>query len=119
MTINEANKIFKDWQEYAEINDKLMKFFMTGIPESFLPYPKKTLEEALNIVAKDYFDSGDRKASDAIADTISFLLFYKNDEEALDAITNNAMIKNAKVRESILNNLREAKDSWANFKAKQ
>ncbi len=119
MTINEANKIFRDWKEYAEINDKLMKFFMfSGIPESFLPYPKEMLEEALNIVAKNYFDSGDHKASEAVKNTIAFLIFYKSDEEAFDTITNNLMIKDTKIREAILNNLKEARDSWTKFKDK-
>lgn len=117
MTIQEANKIFKDWQEYQEINDKLMKFFMfSGIPESFLPYPVEVLEEALNMVAKSYFDAGDHKTSKAVQETISFLLCYKEDEEALDAISNSTIRKDPRIKESLLSNLRESRDSWRKFK---
>ena len=117
MTLNEENKIFKEWKEYQEINDKLMKFFMfSGIPESFLPYPKETLEEALNIVAKAHFDAGDYKTSETIKTTISFLIFYKKDEEVFDNITNSTTLKDPKIKEALLNNLKKARDSWAKTK---
>jgi hypothetical protein len=119
MTIDEANKIFKDWQEYQEINDKLGRFFMCGIPESFLPYPKDTLEEALNIVAKAYFDSGNRKISESIQETMATLIGYKNDEEVYDQITNNVVFKDIKLRKAVLDNLKKARDKWTNFKNKQ
>src|SRR4030042_4110955 len=77
MTKEEARKIFKSWQDYMEIADKLHKLFC-HVPESFLPYPVDTLEEALNITAKDYFDSGDKEMSENIQRTMSYYLtsFY-------------------------------------------
>lgn len=117
MTIQEADKLFKDWQEYQEINDKLVKFFMfSGIPKSFLPYPEEVLEEALNMVAKSYFDAGDHKTSKNIQETIASLLFYKEDEEVFEEMTNSAIRKDPKIKEALLNNLRESRDSWAKFK---
>ena len=62
MTKEEARIIFKSWQDYQEIGDRFLSF-MLRVPESFLPYPADTLEEALNIIAKDYFDSGDKETS--------------------------------------------------------
>jgi hypothetical protein len=115
MTINEATKIFNYWKEYAEINSKLMQL-MCPIPESFLPYPKETLEEALNIISKIYFDSGDFKTSEAIKDTMCFLLSYIKDEEAYDMFINSTVFKDPKLREAILNNLKKTRDSWAKYK---
>jgi len=107
----------KDWQKYQEINDKLMKFFMfSGIPKSFLPYPEEILEEALNIVAKSYFDAGNSKTSNAIQETIASLLFYKRDEEVFDEITRSIIRKDPKVKKALLNGLKESQDSWAKFK---
>jgi len=84
MDIFEANKIFKSWQQwYWPCHCVLWRvFFFSGIPESFLPYPKDVLEDALNIVAKSYWDEGDRKTSNLISGSISALIFYKKDEEA-------------------------------------
>lgn len=117
MTIEEADKIFNSWKEYGEINDKLMNFFMfTGIPESFLPYPTSVLEEALNMIAKNSFDTGDFKKSEAIQNTIAFLLLYKNDNEALNDITNSPILKTQIIKDSIISNLKKSKDSWDKFK---
>jgi len=61
MTTEKAEKIFKSWQEYMEIADKLQKILGPSIPESFLPYPPEILEEALNITAEKFFDAGDKR----------------------------------------------------------
>ena len=111
MTFKDADKIYKDWKEYMEINDKLLKIF-SFIPESFLPYPIKTLEEAINIVAKSYFDEGDIKTSNIIKNSIGFLVPYKNDEKALEDILENYSLKNSKIRKIKLTNLKKAQDSW-------
>lgn len=117
MEIEEANIIFEDWKDYAEINDKLMKFFMfTGIPESFLPHSKEILEDALNIIAKAYFDAGNYTSSESIKTTIAFLLYYKSDEEAFDGITKSTILNNPKIKESVLNNLKMSRESWREFK---
>lgn len=116
MTLKEANKIFKYWQEYAEIHDKLFQIFWGDIPESFLPYPVDILEEALNVVAKNYFDLGDYKASKAVKNTIGWFLLYKKDEEAIDNIVNKLTLKDPKIKELLLRNLKRSRDSWAEFK---
>lgn len=115
MTIEEAQIIFKDWQYFAEINDKLSKVFF-DIPESFLPYPIDMLEEALNMVAKQYFESGDKKTSEALQTSIATLLFYKDDVVALDSIINSEMLKNQKLKDAFLKNLENSRDSWLEFK---
>ena len=114
MEFEEANKIFKSWQEYQEIHDKLVKFFIFfGIPESFLPYSQEVLGEAINIVAKQYFDVGEHEISDDIKRTIGFLLFYKKDKEVLDEIMNiKEVLKDHRIKECVLSELKKAKDSW-------
>ena len=125
MTKEEARIIFKSWQDYVEIADKLHKLFCQ-VPESFLPYPVHTLEEALNITAKDYFDSGNKEMSETIQRTMALYLtpYYFTesgvtgikftDEESielmkrkLDLIENNPELKKA-----IVKSLKETQDSW-------
>jgi hypothetical protein len=115
MTIKEANRIFKFWQEYVEINDKMWKIF-TSIPKSFLPYPVEVLEEALNIIAKSYFDEGDSKTSEAIQSSIAMLIKYKDDEEAIIDIAENPILKTPELRKLYLKNLKKTSDSWLEMK---
>lgn len=83
MDIFEADKIFKNWKQwYWPCHFILHSIFINKIPESFLPYPKDVLEEALNIVAKSYWDEGNKKTSDDIKESICSLLNYTKDEEA-------------------------------------
>ena len=115
MTTEKANKIFRNWKEYVEINDKLSKIFM-AIPESFLPYPIEVLEEALNIIAKSYFDKRDYKACHVVQESICTLGSYKDDEEAIKTIIDDFILKDSKSRELFLANLKKARDSWAKLK---
>jgi hypothetical protein len=120
MTPQEAEKIFRAWQEYIEINDKMDKVF-SSIPESFLPYPVKVLEEALNIEAKKYFDAGDKKMSRNIQEVMCTLIRYKDDEEALKSIHQklDLILNNPEIKEVILAGLKNTCDFWADFKAKK
>jgi hypothetical protein len=84
MNQSEATKIFNVWTKWSyPYHQLLFSIFQSQIPESFLPYPKHLLEEALNDVSKYYFDSGNYEYSKAIQNTISFLMFYSKDEDAL------------------------------------
>lgn len=114
MTSEEANKIFKSWQEYMEIADKLDKLF-AQLPESFLPYPSDILEEALNIVAKRYFDAGNKKMSETIQHTMSaFLSLHTKDEEALVSMNQGLklILDNPELKKTYLEKLEECRDSW-------
>jgi hypothetical protein len=121
MTKEEARVIFKSWQDYMEIADKFFRLF-AQIPESFLPYPVRTLEEALNIVARDYLDSGNERMVNVIHESMGAHLsaFYNGkgtiitDEEAitnmkdmLDLIEGNPELKRALVK-----SLRESQSFW-------
>lgn len=134
MTFEEANKIFKRWQSYQEIADKLGQLFIV-VPESFLPYPVEILEEALNIVAKGYFDSGDKKAADNIQESMGRYLtgyYLSSDSNGKlvvkdDKLTDEEVLKKMKqeldfilehpdLLKAKLENLKVARDSWAEFK---
>ncbi len=136
MTFEEANIIFKRWQNYQEIADKLGQLFIV-VPESFLPYPVEILEEALNIVAKAYFDSGDKKATDNIQESMARYLtgYYLSsdsngklvvkegkltDEEVLKKMKQELdfMLENPEILKAKLENLKAARDSWTEFKNK-
>ena len=127
MTFEEAKKIFKSWQDYQEIADKLGTIFVV-VPESFLPYPVDTLEEALNIIAKEYFDTGDKKAANDIQESMGrYLTGYYLPVEGLvvtgDKLTEEEvlrkmkrdldfMLENPELLEAKLESLKKARDSW-------
>lgn len=84
MTIDEANKIVQIWGRYLEyMHGKLSFIFGTRIPESFLPFPLRTLEKAINIVAEHYHNIGDQESVKIIQSDIGLLTAYTDDEEAL------------------------------------
>jgi hypothetical protein len=84
MNQSEAFEIYKVWAKWCyPYHQLLFSVFQSDIPESFLPYPKQILEEALNAISEIYFNSGKKELSNAIQNTIPFLLFYKDDETAL------------------------------------
>ena len=114
MTKGEARKIFKSWQEYMEIADKLRKLF-SSIPESFLPYPKEILEEAINMVAREYFDAGDKKMVNTIETTLAgFLWIHKGDGEAIDGMYRDLelMLRHPDLKKIKIKKLIERKEFW-------
>lgn len=83
MTFEKANKIVQIWGKYLEYaSGKLMSAFGARIPESFLPFPKKTLEEALNIIAEYHHNNGNQDKVKLIQETAVLLTTYIDDEEA-------------------------------------
>jgi len=130
MTLEEANKIFEHWKGYSEIADKMHKIFLV-VPESFLPYPIDILEEALNIVAKHYFDSGDKRTANIIQETMMLQLGGYclgtdsegktkvvdkiTDEEVLQKMKKDLdfMLDNPELLKVKLDNLKKSAESWA------
>jgi len=92
MTKEKAIKTYKSWKEYIEIVKKFHKI-LDQVPESLLPYPADTLEEALNnIITKEYSDAGDKKVA----------------EEAIGSMKN-ILFENPDLKMAILNNLRRSR----------
>ncbi len=84
MTTKEADNIFKVWQQWFwPFHSLLFSLFQSNIPESFLPYPKDILNEALDIILQRYNQNS--KEYEAINITKSAVLsFYENDKDAFD-----------------------------------
>ena len=112
MTLDEANRIAHIWGRYIEYcQDRLRALFIAGIPESLLPYPLETIEEAINIASKHYHDAGDLKASKLLTDSLfRCLVFYKDDETALKGAAVKFNLPN--VREAISSNMKAVQKSW-------
>lgn len=128
MTKEEAGIIYQSWINYMEIADKFSKL-MLFVPESFLPYPADTLEEALTIIAKDFSDSGNKKMAENIITTMASYLspfFFKGtegftkDEEAITMMKKmlDMMEENPDLKKKLLNNLKECQDSWIKSRSK-
>jgi len=84
MTLNQADKIVREWGKFIQdINFKLMLVFGSSVPESLLPYPKATILEASNIMAKHYHDKGNIEHSNRIKSVAIELVAYIDDEQAL------------------------------------
>ncbi|MFH1973001.1 MAG: hypothetical protein ABIK13_00105 [Patescibacteria group bacterium] len=129
MTKEEARKIYEDWQRGVEIFDKMLKIFPV-IPESFFPYSIETLEEALNIIAKDYFDVGNKRMAENIQETMAYhitgLCLSPNgvtghkmtDEEALLSIKKrlDLIFENPELKKTSLEILHSTQKSWAKVK---
>lgn len=119
MTREEAEVIFRDWQAYAEINDKLFQIFGPSIPKSFLPYPPDVLEKAMNIIASCYSEAGDGNTCTMIQENISAILCYKDDEEAVKNILNGVRLNHVELRKIFIGKLQKSRDSWAKLKGYQ
>ena len=121
MTLNEALIIFKSWQDYMEIADKFFRL-MLPIPESFLPYPADILEEALNIVAKHYFDSGNERMAEIIQETMAayLSLTIRTDAEAITEMKKRLdfIEQNPDLKKGFLKSLKESQDSWIKSRMK-
>ncbi|MEK7520048.1 MAG: hypothetical protein AAB581_02290 [Patescibacteria group bacterium] len=84
MTLDEASKIVQIWGIYLEyFQGKLIFIFSASIPESFLPFPLKTIEEAVNIVTEQHHNTGNQEAVRALQVGIAALSAYADDEEAV------------------------------------
>ena len=119
MTREEAEIVFRDWQAYVEINDKLFQLFGPSIPKSFLPYPSDILEKALNIIAKVYFEAGDINTHTMIRESVTTILCYKDDEEAISNIVDGIRLRHAELRKIFIKKLQKSRDTWAKFKGYQ
>jgi hypothetical protein len=84
MKIEEAIKIYEVWQLWFwPFHSLLFSIFHSNIPESFLPYPKNILYEALDEILKLHNENS--KEYEAINFTKSSLLcMYSNDKEAFE-----------------------------------
>lgn len=115
MELEEANKIVNAWGIHLEyFQGKLTFLFGGNIPESLLPFPIETLEEALNIMAEYHHNNGNEEGCNVMKGGFGWLTAYKNDEEAILQATKN--FDNPKWREAMLPALKQFQKKWASEK---
>jgi hypothetical protein len=111
MTFVEADNIVSIWGAYIEYcQDRLRALFISNIPQSLLPYPVETLEEALNIVGKFYHEARDYEASKLIQESFGCLAHYAPDDTALQGAAFKFGAPN--VREAIIRNIKKVQVDW-------
>lgn len=118
MTLEDAEKIYEVWKVYLEFHDKLFRIFIGKIPESFLPFPKDILVEALGIIGNTYFQIALAKDKENFKEIyLSLGALYVDDEEAIEALMYKLSIP--KVRKSLLEHLKEAHMEWFKINMKK
>lgn len=111
MTFNEASKIVKIWGVFLEFaSGKLLTFFGAHIPESFLPFPKETIEKALNVLAEYHHNIGNQDEVKLLQSSIGALLLYVDDEEAV--LNTVKRFEDVKLREAVLLALKKFQNDW-------
>jgi len=111
MTLNEAEKIVQIWGKFVEyVSGKLTFIFGAQIPESFLPYPKDTLLEALNIIAEYQHKAGNHQAVRHLQAISAHLIAYVDDEEALLQAAKN--FNNPNWRKALLPGFKQFQENW-------
>jgi hypothetical protein len=132
-----AHTVFRCWQAYMETGDRFDKLMITP-PPSFLPYPVEMMEEAINVVAKEYLDAGDHKTANEIQEMAACHLagYYLkgassggvsasakclSDEEALKEMrkTLDLLIENPSLMKTVLANLKASQTSWMESRRQQ
>ena len=118
MTFDEADKIFKVWSQWFwPFHFLLNSIFIGGIPESYLPYSQDILEEALIIVEKHYYKTGEKEISNKIQLTRSYLVSYKNDDEAFKQAAE--ILGDPEMRKVLLVYISKFKKDWMDWLNKQ
>jgi hypothetical protein len=114
MTILEADEIFRVWKLwFYPTHNYLFSVFMSHIPESFLPFPKEILEEALEKIATLYQDSGEKKLSEALRITMSFICYYTNDQIAFDMLKEK--LSHNELKEAFAQNAKKFTQEWVEW----
>lgn len=84
MSLEFADAIRMEWGKFCELTSgSLILLFMGRIPQSLLPYPRETIEEAMNIITKHFSAQGDDETVAICEQSTSTLLFFVDDEEAI------------------------------------
>ena len=111
MTFDKANKIVHIGGAYLEYcQGRLHSIFLSNIPESFLPFPKETIEEALNIVAEHHHNMGNQDEVKLLQKSMGWLLCYKDDEEAV--LQAAKLFNDPKWREAMLPAFKKFQKDW-------
>ena len=112
MTLDEAFRIIRILGRYIEYcQDRLQALFLISIPESSLPYRKEILKDAINIVAKYYYDIGDFEKCEYLQKKVfGRLCLYDKDEEVLKRAA--LKYNDPKLREVIISKMQIVQKNW-------
>jgi len=109
MDLKTAERIMHDFGKFTEIaHGNLLLFFLGEIPECLLPYQKKTIEEALQIMEVYYHSSSDHETVGLLQAVKSNLLFYGADEKAIDSELKR--LKNIETKNKLIDGLKQGQD---------
>lgn len=90
MNLDKAEVIRQAWGYFLEhYASKFMVYFSSGVPESFLPYTKKEITEAVSLFASELEAEGQNEAAETLKSSLSYLVMYTDDETALSKLRNN------------------------------
>ena len=65
-------EIADDWLKFMELASSDIVIFVGKVPQSLLPYPKETIEEALGIVSQHLASVGNEEGLDGIKNSMAF-----------------------------------------------
>ena len=83
MDLKKAEKVWQDFGLFVAVtHPQLMHIFLSEIPECFLPYPRRVIEEALTIGEKHYVERG--HDGEAFRTTRVMLEWYTDSKNALE-----------------------------------
>jgi hypothetical protein len=110
MTLDKASKIVQIYGRYLEYCSKITAIFLPHIPESFLPFPKDTLFEALNIMTKHHQEAGNQRGVKLIQEIAGHLISYVDDEKAL--LQTAKYFNDPKWRQAFVLTLKNSQKDW-------
>jgi hypothetical protein len=116
MEIKEAIKIYRDFKEIIEYSDKMISLFGgADLPESMLPYPVSTIDEALCIVEQEMRNKNLILEATALSEAKFFhLSCYHKDNQALESMFKHLemMMQNDEYKQRCLDNLKRSSEIW-------
>ncbi len=114
MELEKAENIVRIWGIFLEHSfGKLNLLFMAKIPDFFLPFPKETIEVAVNTIAEMHHNAGNTEAVNSLQSTLPYLIGFIDNEQAI--INAAKLFKDDKYRDKILPALKRNQDNWINI----
>ena len=114
MNVKEAEKIFNEYGLFLEYSyGRISPFFIRGVPESLLPYPKPILIEVLNIMAEYYYKQGQNRKVKTIEEVLSLLAHFIEDQKAIEM--SSELLANKDFQKEIMISIKEYQKDWENL----
>jgi hypothetical protein len=116
MTLKQAEHIMQDFGKFMELtNGRLISLFMHSIPESLLPYTKEDIVTALDLMSDHFHENAEEGAVEEIKKVKTFLMFYENDNKAIDNLIEKYENKNSPYRKSFTDLSKKAQQEQMDY----